>query len=78
MPDLRGNRLNIDTGAVYGGPLTAAVFVSEQRNPISFIQANEHTAWVSGALPASLTSIAPEAHVSTEQPKDGPRPGAQP
>jgi serine/threonine protein phosphatase 1 len=50
MPDLRGNRLNIDTGAVYGGPLTAAVFVSEQRNPISFIQANEHNAWVSGSM----------------------------
>jgi serine/threonine protein phosphatase 1 len=46
MPDLRGNRLNIDTGAVYGGPLTAAVFGSEQRNPISFIQASEYTAWV--------------------------------
>ncbi len=25
-PDLRGNRLNLDTGAVFGGPLTAAVF----------------------------------------------------
>ncbi len=50
MPDMRGNRLNIDTGAIYGGPLTAAVFVSEQRNPISFIQANEHTAWVSGCM----------------------------
>jgi serine/threonine protein phosphatase 1 len=44
MPDLRGNRLNIDTGAVYGGPLTAAVFVSEQRNPVSFIQATAHAA----------------------------------
>jgi serine/threonine protein phosphatase 1 len=46
MPDLRRNRLNIDTGAAYGGPLTAAVFVSEQTNPISFIQATEQTAWV--------------------------------
>ena len=46
MPDLRGNRLNIDTDAVYGGPLTAAVFVSEQRNPISFIQATTLTTWV--------------------------------
>jgi serine/threonine protein phosphatase 1 len=45
-PDLRGNRLNIDTGAVYGGPLTGAVFVSEQTNPISFIQATERTAWL--------------------------------
>ncbi|MHB9023758.1 MAG: metallophosphoesterase family protein [Armatimonadota bacterium] len=24
-PDIRGNRINIDTGAVYGGPLTALV-----------------------------------------------------
>lgn len=28
VPDLRANRLNLDTGAVFGGPLTAAVFVS--------------------------------------------------
>jgi serine/threonine protein phosphatase 1 len=26
VPELRPNRLNLDTGAVYGGPLTAAVF----------------------------------------------------
>ena len=50
MPDLRGNRLNIDTGAVYGGPLTAAVFVSEQRNPISFTQANEPATWVPSSM----------------------------
>jgi serine/threonine protein phosphatase 1 len=37
-PDLRSNRLNIDTAAVFGGPLTAAVFVAEQRNPVGFIQ----------------------------------------
>jgi serine/threonine protein phosphatase 1 len=41
VPDLRGNRLNIDTGAAFGGPLTASVFVSEQRNPIAFIQARD-------------------------------------
>jgi diadenosine tetraphosphatase ApaH/serine/threonine PP2A family protein phosphatase len=41
MPDLRANRLNIDTGAVFGGPLTAAVFVAEQRDPIGFIQVTE-------------------------------------
>jgi Calcineurin-like phosphoesterase len=40
-PDLRANRLNIDTAAVYGGPLTAAVFVAAQRDPIGFIQLNE-------------------------------------
>jgi serine/threonine protein phosphatase 1 len=39
MPDLRRNRLNIDTGAVFGGPLTAAVFIADQMDPIDFIQA---------------------------------------
>jgi serine/threonine protein phosphatase 1 len=39
VPDLRVNRLNIDTGAAFGGPLTAAVFVSEQTNPVAFVQA---------------------------------------
>lgn len=41
MPDLRRNRLNIDTGAVFGGPLTAAVFVDDQTSPIDFIQVGE-------------------------------------
>ena len=38
-PDLRRNRLNIDTGAVFGGPLTAAVFSDQQVPPIAFLQA---------------------------------------
>jgi serine/threonine protein phosphatase 1 len=38
-PDLRGNRLNLDTGAVFGGPLTAAVFDDTQTPPIAFLQA---------------------------------------
>jgi serine/threonine protein phosphatase 1 len=38
MPDLRSNRLNLDTGAVFGGPLTAAAFGTE-RDPIGFLQA---------------------------------------
>ncbi len=38
-PDLRKNRLNIDTGAVYGGPLTAAVFDDTQTDPIAFLEA---------------------------------------
>lgn len=29
-PDLRGNRLNLDTGAAYGGALTAAVFEGDE------------------------------------------------
>jgi len=40
-PDLRANRLNIDTGAVYGRALTAAVFDGEQTGPVAFIQASE-------------------------------------
>ena len=39
LPDLRGNRLNLDTGAVFGGPLTAAVFDDAQTEPIRFLQA---------------------------------------
>lgn len=39
VPDLRGNRLNLDTGAVFGGPLTAAVFTGAERGPIAFLQA---------------------------------------
>jgi serine/threonine protein phosphatase 1 len=30
LPDQRHNRLNLDTGAVYGGPLTAAVFTDKE------------------------------------------------
>jgi predicted MPP superfamily phosphohydrolase len=39
-PDLRPNRLNLDTAAVFGGPLTAAVFDDKQTAPIAIIQAN--------------------------------------
>ncbi len=39
VPDLRSNRLNLDTAAVYGGPLTAAVFNDEQTCPLGFLQA---------------------------------------
>ena len=37
-PDIRGNRTNLDTGAVYGGKLTAGVFNNKQDKPISTIQ----------------------------------------
>jgi serine/threonine protein phosphatase 1 len=40
VPDLRSNRLNLDTGAVFGGPLTAAAFADGQRDPIGFFQAD--------------------------------------
>ena len=39
-PDLRPNRLNIDTAAVFGGPLTAAVFDEARTEPIAFLQAD--------------------------------------
>lgn len=38
-PDLRPNRLNLDTAAVFGGPLTAAAFDDAQTAPIAIIQA---------------------------------------
>lgn len=39
-PDLRANRLNLDTGAVFGGPLSAALFTAAQTQPVSFVQAS--------------------------------------
>jgi len=36
-PEHLRNRLNLDTGAVFGGPLTAAVFDEESVGPIAFI-----------------------------------------
>ena len=37
LPDLQPNRLNLDTGAIYGGPLTAAVFCETAAAPLAFI-----------------------------------------
>ena len=37
LPELLPNRLNLDTGAVFGGPLTAAVFDDTAVGPIAFI-----------------------------------------
>ena len=37
-PDLRTNRVNIDTAAVMGGPLTAAIFDDSTPAPIGFLQ----------------------------------------
>jgi serine/threonine protein phosphatase 1 len=36
-PELRPNRLNLDTGACFGGPLTAAVFDQSAAQPLAFI-----------------------------------------
>lgn len=40
-PDERPNRVNLDTAAVYGGPLTAAIFIKERQRPIGFIQSTD-------------------------------------
>jgi Calcineurin-like phosphoesterase len=36
-PDLRRRRVNLDTAAVMGGPLTAAVFDDTQAQPLAFL-----------------------------------------
>jgi len=36
-PDQRANRLNLDTAAVFGGPLTAAVFTADRSEPVAFL-----------------------------------------
>lgn len=36
-PDLRANRLNVDTGACFGRQLTAAMFSNRQRRPMMFV-----------------------------------------
>jgi serine/threonine protein phosphatase 1 len=38
-PDLRSNRLDLDTAAGYGGPLTAAVFSDDATMPLQFLAA---------------------------------------
>jgi serine/threonine protein phosphatase 1 len=38
-PNIRPNCINLDTGAVFGQTLTAAVFVVGERNPVAFLQA---------------------------------------
>ena len=40
-PEIKANRINIDTGCVYGGVLTAAAFTSEQVAPAAFLTARE-------------------------------------
>jgi serine/threonine protein phosphatase 1 len=40
LPDLRANRLNIDTGACFGGPLTAALFSNDEVLPTLFLNSD--------------------------------------
>lgn len=41
IPDLKPNRLNLDTAAVMGGPLTAAVFAADRTGPVAFLTDRE-------------------------------------
>lgn len=40
-PEIRPNRINIDTGCVYGGVLTVAVFTDDEVAPVAFLTASE-------------------------------------
>ena len=40
-PDQRPFRTNLDTGAVFGGALTAGVFTNDQVHAVAFLQARE-------------------------------------
>jgi len=37
LPEVKSNRVNIDTAAAYGGPITAAVFSDRSAYPLAFI-----------------------------------------
>jgi serine/threonine protein phosphatase 1 len=50
IPDLRSNRLNIDTGAGYDGPLTAALFDHCQRDPLAFLAVGGEVSRFTGAV----------------------------
>jgi serine/threonine protein phosphatase 1 len=39
-PDVQSNRVNLDTGACFGGPLTAAAFGSAQLCPLFFVNSD--------------------------------------
>lgn len=52
-PDLRRRRVNVDTAAVLGGPLTAAVFDDSRAEPVGFLTDGERPrrwwpAWLGG------------------------------
>jgi serine/threonine protein phosphatase 1 len=40
MPEVKSNRINIDTAAAYGGPITAAVFRDDSSYPFQFINSD--------------------------------------
>ena len=39
-PDIRAHRVNLDTAAAYGGPLTAAIFEDGEERPVGFLRAD--------------------------------------
>jgi serine/threonine protein phosphatase 1 len=53
MPDLRANRLNIDTGACFGGPLTAALFSSDDVLPRLFLS-SDGKSWRPNPVPRQV------------------------
>jgi serine/threonine protein phosphatase 1 len=40
-PHVLTNRCNVDTGAVYGGPLSAAIFLAEKAMPIAVLTTDD-------------------------------------
>jgi serine/threonine protein phosphatase 1 len=52
-PELRPYRTNLDTGAVFGGPLTAAAFTNNQGPPVAILQVHsDGTRTENTALPS--------------------------
>jgi len=51
QPDLRPNRVNVDTGACYGGPLTAAVFDDRSVGPFAFITDHDYIVFEAAGSP---------------------------
>jgi serine/threonine protein phosphatase 1 len=47
LPDIRPNRLDIDTGACFGGPLTAVMFSDRKASPMLYVN-HLGEAWSSG------------------------------
>jgi serine/threonine protein phosphatase 1 len=39
-PEVKSNRVNVDTGACFGGPLTAAAFIYGQLGPLFFVNSD--------------------------------------
>ncbi|WP_349532616.1 MULTISPECIES: metallophosphoesterase family protein [Bradyrhizobium] len=53
LPDLRPNRLNLDTGACFGGPLTAAMFTADRLLPALFVNSDGNV-WRPASVPSTI------------------------